>query len=171
MRIVLLSCLAACAFATSAFASPDDDVARGQKALENRDIVAAMEAFTAALEADPGHGAAAYERGRLLLLIGEPENAIADFTTAIVANPANGRALARRAEAKLTVKDVESAIADFDRAIAVSPKDHEVYVLRATFRLKIGNLAGAMADLEQARAVADAETAAKIQAMLDKLKP
>ena len=40
-----------------------------------------------------------------------------------------------------------------------------------TFRLKIGNLAGALADLEHARAVADADTAAKIQAMIDKLKP
>ena len=103
MRIAVLCCLAVLALCDSALASPDDDVARGQQALVSRNLVAAMEAFTAALEADPGHGVAAYERGRLLLLIGEPENAIADFTTAIVADPANGRALARRAEAKLVV--------------------------------------------------------------------
>ena len=113
--------------ASTVAAAPDDDVARGLKALSERDLVEAMDAFTAALEADPSHAVAAFERGVLLLQIGEAENAIADLTTAILTNPANGRAYAYRAEAKLLLKDGKSAIEDFfDRA----------YELEDTLRLK-----------------------------------
>ena len=125
--------------------------------------------ITAALEADPGNAEAAYERGRLLALIGEPARAVADFTAAILSRPDFGRAYVGRAEAKLTLKDGKSAIADFDRAIEVAPGDADVHVARATFRLRIGNLPGARADLVAARAVADPATAARIDVMLTKL--
>jgi tetratricopeptide (TPR) repeat protein len=167
----LSSIIALFALTTVSFASPDDDLARGREALQKRDIVEAMAAFTAVLEADPGHGAAAYERGVLLLLIGEPDNAIADFTVAIIADPQNGRALARRGEAKLVLGDATSAAADFDQAVATSPKDSEVYVLRATFRLKAGDIGGALSDLELAVPFADPETATRIRSMLDRLRP
>jgi tetratricopeptide (TPR) repeat protein len=170
MKRLVVSAIALVTSTWIAVADPAGDLlARGHEALRARDIVAAMEAFTAVLEADPAHGAAAYERGRLLLIIGEPENAIADFTTAVLADPSNGRAYARRGEAKLVLKDAESAIADFDQAIAVAPHDYEAHVIRATFRLKIGNLAGARTDLQNAKAVADAATVKAIQVMLDKL--
>jgi len=76
-----------------------------------------MTAFTDALEVEPAHVEAAYDRGRLLLRIGEPLNAIADLTTAVLGNPAHCRAYARRGEAKLVLKDLEGARADFDRAV------------------------------------------------------
>ncbi len=104
----------------AAAAPADDFLAKGLEALAGRDVVKAMESFTRALEADPAHAMAAYERGRLLALIGEPENAIADFTTAILADPAFGRAYVARAQAKLVLKDGKAAIADFDQAVVVS---------------------------------------------------
>lgn len=156
--------------AVPAVADPaDDKVAEGLVALADRDVVKAMAAFTDALEADPGHVAAAYERGRLLMLIGEPANAVADFTTAILGNPAFGRAYVARADAKLKLKDAASAIADLDAAIAMAPADHEVHVARAAFRLRIGNIAGARTDLENAKAVADEATALRIEGMLERL--
>ena len=86
-------------------ASPvDERVAEGRKALAAKDIVKAMDEFTKALEADPAHAVAAYERGRLLLVIGEAENAVADFTTAVLGDPGFGRAYVGRAEAKLLLK-------------------------------------------------------------------
>lgn len=170
MRRLLLLFAAALASASLAIAGPvDDAVARGVKALAAKDIVAAMEAFTEALEVDPAHAIAAYERGRILLTIGEPENAVADFTTAVLGNPNHGRAYAARAQAKLLLKDPQGAIADFDSAIKVAPADYEVHLVRATFRLKIGNLAGAKLDLQNAKAVADEATARVIQSYLDKL--
>lgn len=155
---------------TAALASPADElVSDGQKSLAARDIVAAMAAFTKALEAEPAHAQAAYERGRLLLVIGEPENAIADFTTAVITDPAFGRAYVGRAQAKLALKDAKGAVEDFNQAIAAAPKDFEVHVSRAAFRLKIGNIPGARADLETAKAVADEATAKKIGEMLERL--
>lgn len=169
MRI-LLTALFAAAAALAAWAGPaEDGVARGMKALEARDVVSAMAAFTEVLEADPRNVTAAYERGRLLLVIGEPGNAVADFTTAILGDPAFGRAYVGRAQAKLVLKDAESAIADFDQAIMVAPGDFEVHVARAAFRLRIGNIPGARTDLANAKAVADEATAARIGQMLDSL--
>lgn len=162
--------LLALAFAPAAWAGPaEDSIAQGRAALAARDAVKAMEAFTAALDAEPRNVEAAYERGRLLLAIGEPQNAVADFTTAVLGDPSFGRAYVGRAEAKLVLKDVKSAIADFDEAIAVAAKDFEVHVARAAFRIRIGNIPGARADLENAKAVADEATALKIEETLKKL--
>ena len=166
LAVLVFLCLS---FPAAFAATLDDSLRQGEEALARRDVVAAMTAFTAALEADPRTVKAAYERGRLLLLIGEPGKAVADFTTAILGDPAFGRAYVGRAEAKLALKDGKSAIADFDKAIAVAPGDFEVHVSRAAFRLKIGNLGGARADLEAARAVADPATAARLGEMLARL--
>ncbi len=162
--------LALLLWTTAALAAPADDlVAEGKAALKAVDIVAAMTAFTRALDADPAHSEAAYERGRILLTIGEPAQAVADFTTAVLSDPKNGRAFARRGEAKMILKNAEAAFADFDVAVAASPRDYEVLVIRATFRLRGGDLAGAKADLAAAKAVADPANASAIQKMLDRL--
>ena len=170
MRSVLASLLLMIAAGPSLAAPADDRVADGLRALAARDMVKAMESFTQALEADPGHVMAAYERGRLLLVIGEPQNAIADFTAAVLGDPAFGRAYVGRAQAKLALNDGKSAIADLNRAVEVAPRDADVHMSRAAFRLRIGNIPGARADLENARAVADEATARKIGEMLDRLK-
>lgn len=160
----------ALAFAPAAWAGPvEDNVARGREALAARDAVKAMEAFTAALEADPRNVEAAYERGQLLLVIGQPQYAIADFTTAALGDPTFGRAYVGRARAKLMLNNVKSATADFDKAIAVAPKDFEVHVARAAFRARTGDVPGARADLENAKAVADEATARNIDEMLKTL--
>lgn len=153
-----------------ALAGPAEErIAEGVAALEARNVVGAMEAFTAALDAEPANVRAAYERGRLLLAIGEPKNAVADFTTAILGDPSFGRAYVGRAQAKLVLKDGESAIADFNKAIEAAPRDADVHVARAAFRLSIGNLPGAREDLVNAKAAADEATAQKIDQMLKKL--
>ncbi len=163
-------CVLLCLAAAPAFAAPADDrLADGLKALAAKDIVKAMDAFTKALESDPRHAMAAYERGKLLLVIGEPQNAIADFTAAVVTDPSFGRAYAGRARAKLELRDNAGAARDFDQAIAAAPKDFEVHLSRATFRFLLRDIAGAKADLTNAKAVADEATAQKIDAMLKKL--
>ena len=106
-------------FATVAHAAPADDlVMRGRESLKVMDVVAAMSAFDAALAADPQHAVAAYERGRILLKIGEPQKAIADFTIAILRDAGFGRALAKRGELAGAVADMESAIAVADAPTA-----------------------------------------------------
>jgi tetratricopeptide (TPR) repeat protein len=151
-------------------AEADGLVLVGRQALEQRDLVKAMAAFTQALDADPGHTEAAYQRGRLLMVIGEPQKAIADFTTAAIASPQFGKAFAGRAEAKLVLKDIAGAETDFDLAVAASPEDFEVYVSRATHRLTHGRLDAAITDLELARQHADPANAARLAAMIVRLR-
>lgn len=164
---VLSLCLAA---GEARAADADALVAKGLQALAGRDAVAAMAAFSDALDRDPAHAQAAYQRGLLLLMIGEPEQAIADFTTAALTDPALGRAIARRGEAKATLKNDTGAEEDFATAIRAAPDDHEVYVIRATYRLKQGALAEALADLEKAKPRADSANAARIAAMIERLR-
>ncbi len=153
------------------YATPADDyVILGNSALQRMDVVAAMVAFTQALDENPKHAEAAYQRGRILLKINEPQKAIIDFTTAVLNNPSHGRALARRGEAKIVLKDWVAAFADFDAAVRMSPQDYEVFVVRATYRFKRGELGFAISDMESAIAVADPATAATLQAMLQRMK-
>jgi tetratricopeptide (TPR) repeat protein len=64
-------------FQQMAAAAPADDlVAEGNAALGKMEIVAAMTAYTSALETDPSHAEAAYQRGRIFLKMGEPQKAI-----------------------------------------------------------------------------------------------
>ncbi len=166
-----LSILFLAFFTIHAAATPADDlVTQGNEALRKMEVAAAMTAFTNALDIDPKHAEAAYQRGRILLKIGEPQKVIADFTTVIIAKPAYGRAYARRGEAKIVLKSNEEAFKDFDRAIEASPQDYEVYVVRATYLMKFGQVAGARADLQRAIEFADESTAASLSKMLNKLK-
>jgi tetratricopeptide (TPR) repeat protein len=166
-----LMCLCLCLIAVPALAAPvDDRIAEGRAALQAKDVVKAMAAFNAAVEADPANADAAYERGRVLAMIGEPKAAIIDFTAAIVARPAFGRAYAERGAAKFVIDAKEEAFADFGNAILQSPKDHEVYVLRATHWLKLGRLDDARLDIEKAASLADEKTAASLRRFAAKLK-
>ena len=166
----LFAAAALLATATVARAGPAEDYQKGLDARASNDVVGAMTSFTAVLEADPAHAEAAFERGRLLLMMGEPLNAIADFTTAVIGNPGNGEAYALRGQAKATLGDGKGASADFDKAIEVSPADFDVYVRRATYRLKAGEIPGAIADLEEAQKLANPADAAEIGRTLDKLR-
>jgi tetratricopeptide (TPR) repeat protein len=174
MRLTcLLQVFIAAAFfaaTTAAWAGPQEDYRKGLNARAANDVVGAMASFTATLDSDPGHADAAFERGRLLLLIGEPLNAIADFTTAIIGNPGNGQAYALRGQAKATLGDRKAAAADFDKAIDVSPTDFEVYVRRATYRLKAGQIPAAIEDLKTAQKLSTPADAAEIGRTLDKLR-
>jgi tetratricopeptide (TPR) repeat protein len=144
-------------------------IAEARAALAAKDVVKAMSAYSKVLELEPSHAVAAYERGMLLMMIGEPDNAIADFTTAALADPHNGRALARRGSAKIMLRNRSGAAEDFDLAVAAAPDDYEVYVLRATFRLQMADVGAAREDLEAAIRLAGPEQAAKLQSLLDRL--
>ncbi len=157
--------------ATLAVAAPADDATNaGLAAMRRMDVVAAMAAFTQALEHQPRHSEAAYQRGRIFLKMGEPQKAIVDFTTAVLAQPDLGRGFARRGEAKIILKNWAAAFEDFDQAVAVSPRDYEVFVIRATYKFKRGELAGAVADMEAAILVADSATSKQLKSMLAKMQ-
>lgn len=142
---------------------------QGLRAAGAGDVVAAMAAFTRALEADPSHAPSALARGRLFIMIGEPKLAVADLTTAVLVEPGNALALALRGDAKANLKDEAGAVADYDAAVALAPENAEILVMRATHRLKAGALALAREDLVRARAFATGADATRIDAYIRRL--
>ena len=152
-------------------ATPADDlVQQGEAALAAKDVEGAIKALDSALEVDPKNAKAAYDRGRINLVLHKHTAAVADFTSAILADPTMGVAYSARAEAKIILKDEKSGFEDLDAGVAASPKVPEVFILRATYRMQKGDLSGARADLESARGVADSDTAKMLDAMIAKLR-
>jgi tetratricopeptide (TPR) repeat protein len=151
-------------------ADVDDLVKAGQEAMARMDVPLAMTHFDNALKAEPTHPQAAYERGRILLKMGDAKNAVADFTTAALTDPKFGLALARRGEAHMVLKNPHAAFKDFDAAIAASPELAEVFMVRATYRFQIGNLVGAKEDVVGALAVADDAQKPVLQKMLQRMQ-
>lgn len=147
-------------------ADVEDMVKAGQSALSRMDIPLAMTHFDNALKAVPSHRQAAYERGRILLKMGDAKNAVGDFTTAVLADQKFGLAYVRRGEAHMVLSNPQAAFKDFDAAISASPELAEVFVVRATYRFKIGNLLGAKEDVQSALAVADDSQKPALQKML-----
>ncbi|MEO6610071.1 MAG: tetratricopeptide repeat protein [Aestuariivirga sp.] len=154
-----------------AWAAPADHfVKQGEEALAARDVAGALKAFDAALDADPKNAKAAYDRGRINLVLHKNVNAIADFTSAILADPTMGVAYSARAEAKIVMKDENGGFEDLDAGVKASPNNAEVYILRATYRMRRGDASGAKADLQSARNVADEKMAILLDAMIAKIQ-
>ena len=151
-------------------APADDLVMQGETALSAKDVESAMKAFDAALEADPKNAKAAYDRGRINLVLHKNSNAVADFTSAILADPTMGVAYSARAEAKFILKDDKGGFEDLDAGVAASPKVPEVYILRATYRMRKGDASGAKTDVQSARTFADGEMAKMLDVMLSKMQ-
>ena len=150
--------------------SVDDLVKQGETALAAKDVAGAMKAFDAALEADPKNAKAAYDRGRINLVLHKNSNAVADFTTAVLADPTLGVAYSARGETKIILKDEKGGFADLDAAIVASPKEPEVYILRATYLMRKGNASGAKADLISAKSFATGDMAKMLDAMIARIQ-
>lgn len=149
--------------------SAEEYYQKGVAALSDGNVVSAMEQFTAALDAAPMYAAAAVERGKLFLRIGEPRLAVADFTTAILSSGELSGAYAWRGEAKAVLKDDAGAIADFDKAVELAPADADALVMRATYFLRKGAIGKAREDLARAKSVAEPVKADMIQKFIDRL--
>ena len=156
---------------SSAQATPSDDlVKQGETALAAKDVAGALKAFDAALDADPKNAKAAYDRGRINLVLHKNTNAVADFTTAVLSDPTLGVAYSARGEAKIILKDEKGGFADLDAAIVASPKEPEVYILRATYLMRKGNASGAKADLVSAKSFATGDMAKMLDAMIARIQ-
>ena len=158
-------------FTSPAWATPADDLVRqGEAALAAKDVASALKDFDAALDADSKNAKAAYDRGRINLVLHRNTNAVADFTTAVLSDPTLGVAYSARGEAKIILKDEKGGFADLDAAIVASPKEPEVYILRATYLMRIGNASGARADLISAKSFATGDMAKMLDAMIARIQ-
>lgn len=124
---------------------------RGAALRQQGDFEGALEAFSAALRADPGHVPALANRGRLL---GEhfnnPTQALRDFNALIRRAPQSAEAYFLRGKLKaVRLNQAEQAAADFTRAIELKPDWAEAYYQRGLLKEAAAELKKALADYSQ----------------------
>jgi dienelactone hydrolase/tetratricopeptide (TPR) repeat protein len=88
----------------------------GMTAEKSGDTETALQAYTAALELNPGNAAARDNRAKLSWAAGEIERTIVDLDINIVRNPDYAASFIRRGMIRATFGQVEGALADFGRA-------------------------------------------------------
>jgi tetratricopeptide (TPR) repeat protein len=104
--------------------------------------------LTAALAADPRHGEALAEQGRLYLEAGASEEARRAFAGALAGDPNHLEALLGMAQLLAAEERFPEALACLDRAIGATPEYPFAYQDRARVRSALGDDAGALVDLD-----------------------
>jgi tetratricopeptide (TPR) repeat protein len=163
----------------AAVTTPSPDAAeqyveRGQQLAGSGDYAAAVEEYTAALDAlrqpttlvlqpEAADANVLFERGVAYLAMGFPDTAAADFSDVLRIRPDDGAAYARRGEAYAKLRDFYKAVRDCTDAIRFDPGNAVAYRYRSESYLARG---------QYERSVADGEQAVKLQPTLDvELRP
>ena len=122
---------------------------RGFHLLKARQFAAAIEAFTRAIEADPGNAEAYNQRGVARANSGDFQLAIADYTKAADIKPKQASIFNNRGSAYYHTGAYERAIADYTRAIEINPYLAALYSNRGTAWVGKGDYFHAITDYTQ----------------------
>lgn len=131
-------------------ASPEDLVKRGEQLWKLTQYEEAITTYTQAIQINPKHAEAYYNRGIAYATLQRFEEAIADFNQAIQNNPKYAEAYFNRGIIYAKQHRYEEAIADYSQAIQINPKYKDAYGYRALAYLEIGNKTQSRQDLQTA---------------------
>ncbi len=131
LALVLMLLTAACRPATA------DDFEKGREFAKKRDHAKAVEAFTAAIEADPTAVEVHDARGDSYLKIGKFKEAIADFDVYLKAHPKQGPEHWRRGIALYYAERYKDGVAQFETHKTVNPQDVENAVWHYLCNVKV----------------------------------
>lgn len=101
--------------------SPSELYKEGMRRYEAKQDRAAVEAFTAALKADPRHVEALIGRGMARHALGDYRSAVEDYSEALRIKPDSEEALLYRGRAYRALRQADRAIADFTAAAKAHP--------------------------------------------------
>lgn len=87
-----------------------------------------------------------YNRARLLVALGRPDEAHADYSRLVDLDPYYTDYLSERARIERDRGDLDAALADYDRAVRLAPPFPELYYNRGTARAQNGDHKGALDD-------------------------
>ena len=87
-----------------------------------------------------------YNRARLLVALGRPDEAHADYSQLVDLDPYYTDYLSERARISRDRGDYAEALADYDRAVRLAPPFPELHYNRGTARAQTGDHAGALSD-------------------------
>jgi tetratricopeptide (TPR) repeat protein len=82
----------------------------------------AVQAYSRALELEPGQPGVLVNRGNARMLLGDEQGALADYQAAIEIDPAFANAYANRGILRDRMGDLRGAMADYRRALQLEPK-------------------------------------------------
>jgi tetratricopeptide (TPR) repeat protein len=119
--------------------------------LDSRESAAAsLEDFTAAIRNSPRFTQAYFDRGRLLLELGELDQAIADFNEASRLGDSSRDLRFFRGRALLHREKFAEAVADLTEAIRLEPESADSHLNRGIAFFRLGRLKEALSDHERA---------------------
>jgi len=148
IMIILLSLATSSAFSQ---VSEEEAYQSGRKAMDEHRFEAAIDAFTAAIEAN-GWSARAYIGRGIAYTIMDDDRALADFNQSLKLEK-SPQAYNNRANLHANRGDFLSAIADYDRALAMDPNYVSVYNNRARAYLEVGSYDRAWEDVRATEAL------------------
>lgn len=128
----------------------DKYIAQGINAFVRGQWQAAVEAYTQAIDLQPGLAYGYSWRGQAHAANKNHEAAISDFNRAIELQPQYGDNYFRRGQSYLIQGDRRAALADLDRAIELLPESGRIYLIRAIVFLAEQNREQAIGDLNRA---------------------
>ena len=129
--------------------SASDFVAKGAVVSEQGNNSQAIEAYSQAIDREPNHAEAYYQRANARYDQGDLPGAIADYTKVIDINPEHVVAYYQRGVSRYNQGDQQGALVDFDRYISFVPDDIDGYYSRGITRRALGDLKGTFADFDQ----------------------
>jgi tetratricopeptide (TPR) repeat protein len=129
--------------------SPSDFVAKGVVERAQGDESQAIDAYTQAINLDPNHADAYYQRGNTRYDQGNKEGALEDYTQAINLDPEYANAYYQRGVIRYEQSDKQGALADFEQYISRSPNDIQAHYNRGVIRRDLRDYQGTFADFDQ----------------------
>jgi tetratricopeptide (TPR) repeat protein len=129
-------------------------VDRGNAFMYLHEYARAIADYDRAIELDPKHVNAFYNRGLARESLQEYQDALKDYASAIALAPEHVKALINRGGIYQRLNDHDAAIADFDRALAISPTEPLAYGKRSLSNRYLKNFDRAFADAERAISLA-----------------
>ena len=123
---------------------------RGINLSEQNEFVAAIEAYTQAIDLDPDNALAYYNRGLAFYYLRNHGAALADFNKTIELRPDVAVAYRKRGLILMYLEDYEGAITDFERAAKLNPDDPNAYLGKASANVLHGKTEQAIPDFDRA---------------------
>lgn len=111
----------------------------------------ALAAFARALECDPGHTDAWFNRGLLRARMGDPAGAGADLSRAVELDPQATDALSALGDARYKLREMGAALDSYTRAVKLAPGRGDLLAKRAAAFAALNRLDEARSDLLEAR--------------------
>lgn len=135
----------------------DRQFEEGKRALEAKDLAAALAAFTKSIELDPDRAEAYHLRGRAYLQQREFSQAAADFTRCLELQPSQMDVMVDRGQARARLHDLASALKDLNGVLLIDAGRPDALVVRARVYLERGFIDNK--PIDYSKAIADCNQA------------